>query len=967
MSSQTLFVPVEEEGLFLYEVKVNAAADTVNTWWINGIPLPRMLKETAAVYFDKPIHPAEISFTNSGKRPKWPLDDSTKSVYLGLFIAMLQYARRRTFKPEWDSITVTGDIAIHEGTVEPAGVTHIKEKHAGVQNYAKEHEKENHLFLYVSDEQPVKPGWDGNLEVKAFTPQDSIGAIIAELFEPAFHREQKKFFDRIPVALEAWDYVSTNVFEEMKRNALSKKWTGFLIHGEGESGKSAMALELAKYLAAAERIYAPIWVRTEENELHERFPAKKELRSPPSETLTSSIQPDHIVCFGSSVSSISLGQKKEKSENPVTDYIAGLIAEALNHAWTPQDGLSALANALEREGSPYLLIIDNLEVNEIDEVWKSVQAVVGKCSPRPPVVFTSRIEAKITGLTPVRPSELTAGEIEKLVENIAQKQGQAYTQELLNWKDKQEYDEFITHLHANFASFPGIITVIVPQLDRGLPAVLQTLDNLNLLDKDVNEKAEAIYTTVFSHLDSFTQVVLFLFIRFTLPWIGDSFFDRTLTQKICQILSELEASDVQFDGIGHTPEKIEEKTYQALDELARIHILNRDPAGAADRPGKNEYYIKTLPIKILTSSESIANAIIPVTDKKCPYALLEGEWLRVASIAPEELIRICIYYHQSGKRLETLLTKYYVDYLHSDYYLFTWAAAFSKKPEHIKAFYDHGYKEIDREFILHKAACNNQNEKVIQQLLDYGAKVSIKDAKGDTPLHCAAQYNPNPNIISLLHSREPEALPIRNNYGYLPIHLAAMNKNPDVFKRFVKLDPHLLDYDDTYGNMPLFDFIRYCNDPNIVSWLEENKIDLNLTNPANGATLLHYAAMNSKLDLMHEDMITILKGKRLNINATDLNGYTPLHWAAQYNTSINSIRILLINGADADINAKNKAYLTPLMCAAAENENPEIPIALINAGADLYAQDNDGKTAISYLKERKDWSVIKKASEMVRH
>jgi len=1059
MNNQILFVPVEEnEKIFLYTITSWASSLPpifANKWYVNGIS-PKRLQKEIGTYFEKSfppeIYPGITIYNNSKKDMLKDFTDSTFSIYLGLFIEIFKFIRHRTFKPTWNTITITGDIAIHEGIVEPVGVTHINEKYTGVKSYAEEHEKENHLFLYVSDERPVESGWNGNFEVKAFTPQDSIGAIIAELFEPAFDPKQNEFFDPLRDTLELWDYVSTPVFEEMKRTALSKKWTGFLIHGEGESGKSAMAFELSKYLAEAERIYAPIWVRIEENEkLRELFATHKKSRS------------------------VRLGQKTDPLENPVTAHIAGLIAETLHCAWTPENGLSTLANELKRdENCPYLLIIDNLEVNEVDEVWKSVQTIVNGCSPRLPVVLTSRIKGNIAGLTEIRPSALTADDIEKLVENVAGTHGQDYAQELINRKGKQEYDEFIDRLHKNFASFPGIITVIIPQLDRGLPALLQTLDNLNLLDKDANEKAEAIYTTLFSHLDSFTQVVLFLFIRLTLPWIDASKFNN-LTQAIWQIMSGFCVSGMmQFDGISCTPAEIEEKTHQALNELARIHLLNRDTIGAAERSGKNEYYIKTLPMKIFISNESIINAIIPVPSKmrifmRTFYDSLNGEFLLKALIGPEELIRICIYYQQSGGRLKFLLDKYYGksllrdDSLFIDYSFLIWAAKHSTTDEHISILYKHGYKKVDERYILHYAAFCNPNEEVIQQLLVY-AKVSRKDREGRTPLHYAAWGNSNPNIINLLYNEEPRTMYIRTEDGDLPIHYAAQNTNPDVFKRLVELDRRLLDYANSNGLLPLFEFIMHCNDPNIVSWLKEKQIDLNTTKPSNGMTLLHFAALNtdetilrklieadvktnvtdkngltvlhniaanSELGNMNENIIPILLECGLNIHAIDSNGNTPLHIAAIHNKDICSILVLLIHGAKTDINVKNKEGLTPLNCAvlynedpnviyaliendedifipddkgvclihsaslnkepavikvfieaykekgvtldvtdndgetplhyAADNENPEIPIALIKAGAALDAKDNTGKPAIAYLKKRKDWSVIKKA------
>ena len=51
--------------------------------------------------------------------------------------------------------------------------------------------------------------------------------------------------------------------------------------------------------------------------------------------------------------------------------------------------------------------------------------------------------------------------------------------------------------------------------------------------------------------------------------------------------------------------------------------------------------------------------------------------------------------------------------------------------------------------------------------------------------------------------------------------------------------------------------------------------------------------------------------------------------------------------AGADVNAQNNGGVTPLMVAAADNNNPEVLKALIQAGADVNAYDKFGETALT--------------------
>ena len=83
-----------------------------------------------------------------------------------------------------------------------------------------------------------------------------------------------------------------------------------------------------------------------------------------------------------------------------------------------------------------------------------------------------------------------------------------------------------------------------------------------------------------------------------------------------------------------------------------------------------------------------------------------------------------------------------------------------------------------------------------------------------------------------------------------------------------------------------------------------------------------------------------------DVKAQDVNGTTPLHFAAQYNHKPEVITVLVKAGAD--VNAKDPIGLTPLMYAT-NGDNPEVMIrAFLKAGADAKAKDSDGKTAFDY-------------------
>jgi len=81
------------------------------------------------------------------------------------------------------------------------------------------------------------------------------------------------------------------------------------------------------------------------------------------------------------------------------------------------------------------------------------------------------------------------------------------------------------------------------------------------------------------------------------------------------------------------------------------------------------------------------------------------------------------------------------------------------------------------------------------------------------------------------------------------------------------------------------------------------------------------------------------------IDQKDINGFTPLFYAAAYNFETIT-DILLMNGADP--NATDFYGNTPLMCAAKNKSNNNIVYSLLHFGADITLQNEEGKTAYDF-------------------
>src|SRR5687768_11827578 len=81
---------------------------------------------------------------------------------------------------------------------------------------------------------------------------------------------------------------------------------------------------------------------------------------------------------------------------------------------------------------------------------------------------------------------------------------------------------------------------------------------------------------------------------------------------------------------------------------------------------------------------------------------------------------------------------------------------------------------------------------------------------------------------------------------------------------------------------------------------------------------------------------------RADVNAADVDGSTPLHWAAHWN-DVETVKALLAAGAKP--NAANRYGVTPLHEAATIGSAP-IVNALLRAGAKADAVYGEGETAL---------------------
>ena len=147
----------------------------------------------------------------------------------------------------------------------------------------------------------------------------------------------------------------------------------------------------------------------------------------------------------------------------------------------------------------------------------------------------------------------------------------------------------------------------------------------------------------------------------------------------------------------------------------------------------------------------------------------------------------------------------------------------------------------------------------------------------------------------------------------------------------------------------------------VVNMLITAKSDVN-ARANDGSTPLILAAAKG-----HVDVVQMLLAAHADVNAKQPDGQTALWWAAHHG-DIDVVRLLLANGAD--VNARGSGA-TPLILAAdvattkkeylpaKGAQGPAVISALLAAGADVNAKQNDGQTGLMLAADSGDTEMVR--------
>ena len=226
---------------------------------------------------------------------------------------------------------------------------------------------------------------------------------------------------------------------------------------------------------------------------------------------------------------------------------------------------------------------------------------------------------------------------------------------------------------------------------------------------------------------------------------------------------------------------------------------------------------------------------------------------------------------------------------------------------------------------LHWAAKFSEQPEIIKVLLAAGADVGAQSSKSDgrnTPLHTAARFNENAEIIRALVAAGA-SLEARDKWKYTPLHRASRyNGNPEVIEVLTAAGARVEEW-DAAGNPPLYYAARDNGNPAVIEALLKagaKPLGGFMVDPQYAAA--YYNRNPAVLGALFKASPKVRAGLK----------WSGLHQAVAFNETPGAIEALLKAGADP--RAQDKYKLTPLHYAVRDNGNPAVIEALLKAGAD---------------------------------
>jgi len=275
---------------------------------------------------------------------------------------------------------------------------------------------------------------------------------------------------------------------------------------------------------------------------------------------------------------------------------------------------------------------------------------------------------------------------------------------------------------------------------------------------------------------------------------------------------------------------------------------------------------------------------------------------------------------------------------------------------------------------INEASCFHHLH-LIEFMNKNGANIDLKNKKGFSPLHYAAQYG-HLSVIEYL-VKNGANINLRNNRFMTPLQIASEN-------RFLTVDEYLINHGAYIDDMICGEnYIHWASRNGYLSILislldhgaeihskngdyktpfqiasEKGHLDVveylinhgaNIQDEIYDESCLHWASRNGYLSI-----ILCLLNQGVFIDSINDNQETPLHLSSG-SGHINIVEYLLDNGSD--LNAKNKWNETPIHCSA-RNGHLSVVEYLFHCGADINTRNNILETPLHSSSKNGHLSVV---------